>query len=75
MLRDWVHRFNQCGPDGLTDAWSSGNPPRLVVSQTGARSNLTTETPAAQTHQTITGLNGIAYLGGVRNPFRVREKG
>jgi hypothetical protein len=22
-LRDWVHRFNKAGPDGLVDAWSS----------------------------------------------------
>jgi transposase len=32
-LRDWVHRFNQRGPDGRTDAWSSGNPPRLSAEQ------------------------------------------
>lgn len=25
-LRDWVHRFNERGPDGLKDAWSKGNP-------------------------------------------------
>ena len=23
-LRDWVHRFNEAGPDGLRDSWSSG---------------------------------------------------
>ena len=28
-LRDWVHRFNEQGPDGLKDTWSKGNPPRL----------------------------------------------
>ena len=28
-LRDWVHRFNAHGPDGLKDTWSNGNPPRL----------------------------------------------
>src|ERR687897_315508 len=27
-LRDWVHRFNERGPDGLKDTWSKGNPPR-----------------------------------------------
>ena len=32
-LRDWVHRFNERGPDGLTDAWSKGNPPRLSADQ------------------------------------------
>ncbi|MBA3517031.1 MAG: helix-turn-helix domain-containing protein [Rhizobiales bacterium] len=24
-LRDWVHRFNERGPDGLEDTWSKGN--------------------------------------------------
>jgi len=32
-LRDWVHRFNEHGPDGLKDAWSKGNPPRLSANQ------------------------------------------
>jgi transposase len=32
-LRDWVHRFNQAGPDGLRDAWWSGPEPRLSAEQ------------------------------------------
>ena len=32
-LRDWVHRFNQQGPEGLKDTWSKGHPPRLSVKQ------------------------------------------
>src|SRR5215210_665319 len=32
-LRDWVHRFNERGLDGLKDAWSKGNPPRLSPDQ------------------------------------------
>jgi transposase len=32
-LRDWVHRFNQAGPDGLRDAWASGPSPRLSPCQ------------------------------------------
>ena len=28
-LRDWVHRFNAAGPDGLIDHWASGPTPRL----------------------------------------------
>src|SRR6188768_1623480 len=28
-LRDWVHRFNERGPEGLKDSWSKGHPPRL----------------------------------------------
>ena len=32
-LRDWVHRFNARGPDGLTDSWAKGSPPRLSPEQ------------------------------------------
>lgn len=32
-LRDWVHRFNALGPEGLKDAWYGGPEPRLSVSQ------------------------------------------
>jgi len=28
-LRDWVHRFNAEGPDGLFDHWTDGPTPRL----------------------------------------------
>jgi transposase len=32
-LRDWVHRFNEVGPDSLKDAWNGGPQPRLSVAQ------------------------------------------
>ncbi len=32
-LRDWVHRFNVSGPDGLYDKWTSGPTPRLSPEQ------------------------------------------
>jgi transposase len=32
-LRDWVHRFNASGPEGLKDAWWSGPEPRLSPAQ------------------------------------------
>ena len=32
-LRDWVHRFNADGPDGLADRWTSGAQPRLDATQ------------------------------------------
>src|SRR3954464_13578644 len=32
-LRDWIHRFNEHGPDGLKDNWAKGNPPRLSPKQ------------------------------------------
>jgi len=32
-LRDWVHRFNAAGPEGLKDVWSAGPEPRLSAAQ------------------------------------------
>ena len=32
-LRDWVHRFNAEGPDGLFDHWTQGPTPRLSPDQ------------------------------------------
>ena len=32
-LRDWVHRFNRHGPDGLLDNWTKGPPSRLTPAQ------------------------------------------
>jgi transposase len=32
-LRDWVHRFNAFGPDGLIDNWTEGPKPRLSEEQ------------------------------------------
>jgi transposase len=32
-LRDWVHRFNVHGPEGLLDNWMGGPKPRLSADQ------------------------------------------
>ena len=32
-LRDWAHRFNADGPDGLKDDWYEGPTPRLSAGQ------------------------------------------
>jgi transposase len=32
-LRDWVHRFNASGPEGLIDNWTDGPKPRLSAAQ------------------------------------------
>jgi hypothetical protein len=34
-LRDWVHRFNALGPEGLIDNWTEGPKPRLSAEQLG----------------------------------------
>ena len=35
-LRDWVHRFNASGPEGLIDSWTEGPKPRLSAEQLAA---------------------------------------
>jgi transposase len=35
-LRDWVHRFNASGPDGVLDNWTEGPKPRLSPEQLAA---------------------------------------
>jgi transposase len=32
-VRDWVHRFNASGPEGLIDNWTEGPKPRLSAEQ------------------------------------------
>jgi len=39
-LRDWVHRFNASGPEGLIDNWTEGPKPRLSEEQMAAFSQI-----------------------------------
>ena len=39
-LRDWVHRFNSLGPDGLKNLSSPGRPPKLDAAQRDELSKL-----------------------------------
>jgi transposase len=39
-LRDWVHRFNAHGPDGLKDNWNRNVPSRLSATQRAHLSTL-----------------------------------
>jgi transposase len=39
-LRDWAHRFNQCGPDGLIDIKPTGRPSKLSDEQKEALKQL-----------------------------------
>src|SRR3712207_407916 len=52
-LRDWVHRFNEHGPDGLRDAWSKGNPPRLSADQQAELSCLVEIGPDRAAHGVV----------------------
>ncbi len=52
-LRDWVHRFNEHGPDGLKDAWSKGNPPRLSAAQQAELAQLVEIGPNQAVHDVV----------------------
>jgi transposase len=48
-LRDWVHRFNQHGPDGLIDIKPPGRPARLSDEQKGVLRQLVATGPDPKT--------------------------
>ena len=48
-LRDWVHRFNAGGPDGLTDNWTEGPKPRLSAAQLAELASLVEAGPDRET--------------------------
>ena len=52
-LRDWVHRFNECGPGGLKDSWSKGNPPRLSPEQQAELACLVESGPDRAVHGVV----------------------
>ena len=52
-LRDWVHRFNERGPDGLTDSWSKGKPPRLSAAQQAELARLVETGPDRAVHGVV----------------------
>jgi transposase len=52
-LRDWVHRFNEHGPEGLKDAWSKGNPPRLSPDQQADLARLVETGPDRAAHGVV----------------------
>ncbi len=52
-LRDWVHRFNERGPDGLNDAWSKGNPSRLCAEQQAELAQMVETRPDRAVHGVV----------------------
>ena len=48
-LRDWVHRFNQYGPEGLIDIKPPGRPPKLSEDQKEALKQLVETGPDPET--------------------------
>ena len=52
-LRDWVHRFNAQGPDGLLDSWSKGPEPRLSAEQRAEIADLVEAGPDRAVHGVV----------------------
>jgi transposase len=52
-LRDWVHRFNERGPDGLLDGWSKGPEPRLSAAQRAEIAELVETGPDRAVHGVV----------------------
>src|ERR687894_2780093 len=71
-LRDWVHRFNERGPEGLLDSWSRGPEPRLSEGPRAEIAQLVETGPDRAVHgvvrwrridlpRVILGRFGVAY--------------
>src|SRR3954463_7602415 len=52
-LRDWVHLFNERGPEGLKDSWSKGHPPRLSAEQLAQRTEVVETCPERAVHGVV----------------------
>jgi transposase len=52
-LRDWVHRFNERGPEGLKDTWSKGHPSRLSPDQQAELAQLVETGPDRAVHGVV----------------------
>ena len=52
-LRDWVHRFNEGGPDGLKDIRSKGHPSRLSAEQQRELAQLVETGPDRAVHGVV----------------------
>jgi transposase len=52
-LRDWVHRFNAEGPDGLFDHWTEGPTPRLSPDQLAEHAQIVETGPDPKTDAVV----------------------
>jgi len=52
-LRDWVHRFNAHGAEGLLDSWSKGPEPRLSKEQRAEIAELVSTGPDQAMHGVV----------------------
>ncbi len=52
-LRDWVHRFDAQGPDGLFDHWTEGPTPRLSADQLAQLATIVETGPDPKTDSVV----------------------
>jgi transposase len=52
-LRDWVHRFNQLGPEGMRDHWANGSAPRLSAAQLAELATIVETGPDRAVHGVV----------------------
>ena len=52
-LRDWVHRFNGSGPEGLIDRKASGKLPKLNSEQRARLATVVEEGPTPSVHGVV----------------------
>jgi transposase len=52
-LRDWVHRFNERGPEGLKDDWDRDRPRRLTAAQQAELESLVETGPDRAVHGVV----------------------
>jgi transposase len=52
-LRDWVHRFNEAGPEGLLNRKSSGAPSKLNPDQRRALAAIVEQGPIPAIHEVV----------------------
>ena len=66
-LRDWVHRFNASGPDGLIDNWTEGPKPRLSAEQLAQFAQIVEAGPDRE-------KDGVVVLASARPQARHRRE-
>ena len=69
-LRDWVHRFNAHGPEGLVDTWSKGPEPRLSKEQRAEIAQLVETGPDRAVHGVVR-WRRVDLQGVIRERFGV----
>jgi len=52
-LRDWVHRYNERGLDGLSDGWGGGRKALLDMAQTERLAELVRQGPSLSEHGVV----------------------